>query len=339
MSHTPPAAVPWLALIALATVPLGARAETAGEAVRVDYAAPAECPDAASFAARVRDRTARARFAEAGELARTFTVKVNADASGYLGSLEFLGDAATIVSRRVHGEQCDAVVSSLALITALSLDASLRDDESATTAAESPPALPPRQARPPALPVQRVRRASPPPLDRSALAGARVGLAGGYGTAIAAPRFDLLAQLDWRSRVSLRLSAHYAWHEVTLDSGRGAKLRQQGLEVSLCPRRFRRAAWVVAPCAAVDFGSLRAAGIPSTELTSVRTETIWWASLGAQLGLSFEPAGPFWVEARVAGEVPLRAGYRFTFDEPRAVAYRVPRFAGSLALAGGVRFW
>ena len=119
---------------------------------------------------------------------------------------------------------------------------------------------------------------------------------------------------------------------------RSANLRQQGLEVSVCPRRLRWSAWVVAPCAALDVGSLRAAGVPSSRLTSVQTEAIWWAAVGGQLALAFEPEVPLWVELRAGGEVPLRAGYRFTFENPRVVAYEVPSFSGSLALAAGVRF-
>ena len=109
--------------------------------------------------------------------------------------------------------------------------------------------------------------------------------------------------------------------------------------MSLCPWRFRQGTLGVAACAAVDVGSLRAAGVPSARLASAGDDTIWWVALGAQLALTWEPAAPFWVELRGGAEFPLRAGYRFTFDSPAATAYKVPYFAGSGALAAGVRFW
>jgi hypothetical protein len=337
--HARRVAPTWLALLALGVSAAPARAEPAAEAVRLDYSAPAECPDAASFRTRVRERTARGRFAEPGELARTFVIALRADPSGYSGSIEFLDDNATSVSRRLHGEQCDAVVSSLALITALALDSALRSEE-----AEEPARRPDAPAA--AAPAPRAPSPSPPVepasstrVKVSSLEQVRFGLLTGYGTALAAPRLGLLAELAWRSRVALRLSAHYDWNERTTDPERTATLRRQGLEVSLCPRRFRFAVWVVAPCVAFDFGSLRAAGVKSSRLISVRADTIWWASVGAQLAVALEPAGPFWLELRAGAELPLRAGYQFTFDNPRGVAYEVPDFAGNLAIAGGVRFW
>jgi hypothetical protein len=79
--------------------------------------------------------------------------------------------------------------------------------------------------------------------------------------------------------------------------------------------------------------------VQSSRLTSVRADAIWWAAVGAQLAVALEPAGPWWVELRATGELPLRAGYEFTFDNPHAVAYQVPDFAGNLEISGGVRFW
>lgn len=58
-------------------------AEPSEDAVRFQYAAPDECPDATSSAAQVRQRTARGRGAEPSELARTFDVRLAADARGF----------------------------------------------------------------------------------------------------------------------------------------------------------------------------------------------------------------------------------------------------------------
>jgi len=350
---------PWLLFVFVGTCAGVARTASGEEAVRLQYAAPAECPDAASFATRVRERTPRGRFAEASELARTFNVALVADAQGFVGDLEFLDDSGAKVNRRVHGEQCDAVVSSLALITALALDATLPEESSETVAPEARPA----QATPPVAPVASVPVASVPvapvasvPVAPVASAPARepaassrkaaramrevrLGVLAGYGTAPNAPRLGVLGQVDFRTGLSLRLSAHYSWDELAVDAGRSASLRLSGLETNVCPWSFRWGTFGLSPCAALDLGALRAAGVESAQLTSARAETIWWAALGAQLGASWQPGASFWVELRAAAEFPLRGGYRFTFENPDQTAYQVPYFSGWGAIASGVRFW
>jgi hypothetical protein len=315
------------------------RAQSGEEPVRLQYRAPAECPDAASFADRVRERTARGRFAEPGELAHLFDVKLAADAQGYSGDVEFLDDGGARVSRHVHGEQCEAVASSLALITALALDATLPSEPSEPLAAPAPPvSAPPRAPAPPPAAAARPAE-SPSRVTQSTVRGARVGVLAGYGTAIGAPQLGLLGQLDFRSGLALRLTAHYAWRERAVDAGSSASLRLSGFETAVCPWHFRRRTLGVTPCAALDLGWLRAAGVPSEQLSSAHEETIWWASLGAQLALAWEPRAPFWVELRAAADFPLRAGYQFTFENPARTAYQVPYLAGSVAIVSGVRFW
>ena len=311
------------------------------EAVRLQYQAPEQCPDAATFAAQVRSRTLRGRFADTNELARTFAVELSADAQGFSGELEFLDESGATVSRRVHGEQCDAVVSSLALVTALALDVKLQSGQADSVAAPAQPAdatpLPAPRAPTKAL-AQSTRSSASAGAARS-LRAARIGALAGYGSAIRGPQLGLLGQLDFARNWALRLSAHYGWQEHVAATGRSASLQLSGLAFSVCPWRFRRGAVAVAPCAALDLGWLRAAGVASEQLTSTRTETIWWTSLGAQLGLSWEPDPSFWLELRGALEFPLRAGYRFTFDNPSEIAFEVPSVAGSAAIAAGVRFW
>jgi hypothetical protein len=287
----------------------------------------------------VRARTQRGRAAEPLELARTFTLELVADGQGFSGNIEFLDDGGSKVSRRVHGEQCDAVVSSMALITALALDSTLRSDEEPPPERSAPAQAPsgaPTPAAPRPVAAEPVR---PRPRAARMLESARLGFSGGYAGAISAPRVGVLGQVDWEPGIALRLLAHYGWRTFDVDDGRRAKLRQQGMEASICPLRWGTAELAVAPCAQVELGILQVAGLREGKLTSAGDDTILWASVGAELRLAWEPPAPFWLELRGLGEVPLRSGYRFTFSRPDADAYTVPVMAGAVDLGAGVRFW
>jgi hypothetical protein len=100
------------------------RAAAEEEAVRVAYTAPDSCPDEQAFVSRVRARTQHGRFAEPGELARTFDVSLieSAGAAGFAGQIAFVDVDGRSARRNVAGATCDEVASSLALIMALSID-------------------------------------------------------------------------------------------------------------------------------------------------------------------------------------------------------------------------
>jgi hypothetical protein len=108
--------------LTLRSVPSGA--QPADEPVRFDYRAPPNCPDAETFATRVRERTARARLGERHELARTFVVEVRVEeGGGATARLSFVDSRGSPVVRSVRGQTCDEVVSAIALITALAIEA------------------------------------------------------------------------------------------------------------------------------------------------------------------------------------------------------------------------
>jgi hypothetical protein len=324
-------------------------AQPAAEAVRFQYAAPPECPAADAFTARVRERTARGRVAESGELARTFNVHIFGDSAGFVGQIDFLDDGGVTVNRQLHGEQCDAVVSSLALITALALDATLREElteppaeepraieKAPTTVTPSSPAKPQAQTKPP-----------PAPAREPTLLHARVGIDGGLTTVLTSPagdlwstRIGLLGQLEWRGAVALRLSAHLDTLDFTVDEGRRASLRILAVETSFCPWVLRSEGLSFYPCGAVDLGSLRAEGKLGDKLTTAGGETIVWASVGAEARLLFDSATlPVWFELSGSAGFPLRATHQFQFLNPTAVVYEVPWLTLVGGGAFGVRFW
>jgi hypothetical protein len=326
--------------LALAVASPRAIAQSAAEeAVRFRYEAPPECPAGEVFTARVRQRTSRGREAASEELARTFTISIAAATPGFSGAIEFLDDAGSPVSRRVHGEDCDAVVSSLALITALALDATLREE---TSLEDEPARLPsvPQLSRPkPQVVPARARapgagRAPLPPL----LVSARVGVSAGYDSPLGAPLFGLLGQLDFRNDWSLRLWAHYESSTLEVDTGRAISVRLLGLKTSVCPLSVHAGDFSLYPCVAFDIGSLRAGGVQSDELPLVENETLVWAALGPELRLAWEPAAPFWLELWGAEAVPLLPR-RFDLENPRKLALDLHTLLVSGGLSGGVRFW
>jgi hypothetical protein len=324
-------------------------AQPSEEAIRFQYVAPPECPDAVAFTAQVRERTPRGRVADPGELARTFGVEVRVEPAGVVGRIEFLDDSGTRVSRQLRGEQCDAVVSSLALITALALDATLREAEPEPAAPRLPtkektlrPAEPPSPVTPSAQVKARAVRASEPKLLH-----ARIGVGGALTTILDSPRGDLvspriglLGQLEWRSALALRLSAHLDTLDFTVDEGRRARVRLLAIETSFCPWFLRSGSVGFYPCGVVDVGSLRAEGELGDQLTTASSDTIVWASVGAEARLLFDfPTLPLWAELSGSAGFPLVATHRFRFRNPTAVAYEVPRFPVAGGAAFGVRFW
>jgi hypothetical protein len=292
----------------------------------------------------VRKRTALGRVAEPGELARTFTIKLTPDAKGYWGSIELLDDTGMRVARHLHGEQCEAVVSSLALITALALDATLRHAEETAPpladASASSNALP-AQVPPRAVAVTPASALEPDTLPRKISGrrstGGRVGVVGGYDCSIHALPLALLGQLDWQSGWALRFTARYATDEFVVDEGRSAVVRRVDLETSACPWRLAAGVWGLSPCAAFDLGTLRAEGVKADRLTSASGKTILWASVGAELRLAWEPDAPVWIELRGAAGFPL-VSHQFMFKYPDANALTVPRLSATAGLATGVRF-
>lgn len=332
-----------LALLLVATWGLPVGAQPAEEAVRFQYGAPPECPDAQAFTARVRERTQRGRLAEPAELARTFNVEITPDGGGFSGAIEFLDDAGLRVNRRLHDEQCDAVVSSLALVTALALDATLRQDDASTEPPPAPAEALAPVAPPPAAPAMPVTPASAR-VARAPRLTARVGFSGAYSSVLhdsqlgLSRQIGLLGQLEWPNRLALRLLGHMDERELTVDEGRRATLRIVGIETSLCPWQWRWDDVGLLPCAVVDFGSLRGEGELGDQLKKASGSTIVWAAVGAEGRLIIDPPSlPFWIELRASAGFPLTA-HRFEFHDPPALVYEVPRFAFGGGLAFGVRF-
>ncbi len=332
-------------MICSATLPitLPARATpSAEEAVRFRYVAPSACPDSASFTARLRERTQRGRPAEPDELARTFVLSITPGAEGFTGEIEFVEDSGESVSRRVHGAACDEVVSSLALITALALDASLREEARTEPEPESelqPDLKPePEPTRPAPFPSYVAAAPTQPVAKASRLLVAGLAVAAGFDSALTAPWLGFAGALTWPSGFSLLVTPHYSSARRTVDTNRRAALRLLGVGSEACPVRQRSGAFSFYPCIELDIGALRAAGVPGGGLSSTGSRTIFWVALGPQVRLAWEPQAPLWLELQGGVAFPL-VSHEFIFNRPLKRVYQVSRVTAQGGVVAGVRFW
>jgi hypothetical protein len=103
-----------MALVGTAILGLGRVVAAEPESVRIDYAAPAGCPDATDLLRSLRERTTRFREAAADEQARRFLACVRAVGSSFSGRLEIRSLAGRTAARDVDATICDEVSSALA---------------------------------------------------------------------------------------------------------------------------------------------------------------------------------------------------------------------------------
>jgi len=315
------------------------------EAVRVAYVAPVSCPDEQVFVARVRTRTEHGRFADPGELARTFEVRLSEaeHGAGFSGQIEFIDVDGSSARRSVTGATCDEVASSLALIMALSID-----DRVAQTAAreqESSPSPPPAATRAPtkeagpadaASAATHKRLLEPAPLQFRFQFGLNAGALNWVSPSVA-PVFGGFAELGAREHTSsLRLSAFDARQTKVVRSGAEAHFATDWLRLDFCPLAFAIAPHVaLSPCAAFDGGVLSARASGSALVRKTSSASFWAAGV-ALARLSWEIKGRFVLGLEGELAAPL-IRHDFVINHPDW-RYQVPALGVGAKAGVGVRF-
>ncbi|HEX6272893.1 MAG TPA: hypothetical protein VFZ53_07635 [Polyangiaceae bacterium] len=328
-------------LVASTAIAGAVQAQPAEEVVRFDYRAPAGCPDASAFAGHVQVRTSRARLGAPGELARTFLVEVRADASGASARLTFTDAQGGTVVRAVRGESCGEVVSAIALVTALAIDAGPSD------AGETPPpaAVAPTPAKAPeperALPLDgpRVLRAPEPDAVVWSV-GLETGVTSWLGPPIATS-IGVFAEVGAYAGASGRLTLLRATSSelVPLDAQayrRGDFTALLG-RIEGCPvAALLGGGFRVVPCIAVGLGTLRGEGdVSSVEPT--KSSTIVWADLVPTLRLDWTLSDTLVFFAQGELGVPL-VRHEFYFEGPRQDVFVVPPVGAGAAFGVAWRF-
>jgi hypothetical protein len=326
----------------------------AEEGIRFDYRAPLECPSAAAFEERVRQRSLHVRAAAQGELARTFDVAVVVTGEAASARVEFVDEDGSHVSRTVVGATCDEVVSSIALVVALAIDAraTLGSGEAAPSAPPRPSPdvreLPPPRNEPSSnggrsvAPVPRPTRGERPLVSAPRAWAPTVGLGAGFasheGPSGALTLDAFFAARPFSQRSSVRASLFHFRSGVTTRSGQEAIFRGYGLRAEACPWALLVRRFFAEPCAGVDLGVIQARGIAGASVVNQRSSTrFWWqAEAMSRLGVQL---GPVVLEVQGELAVPLFS-YEFGFGpETRGVsAFQMPPVGVAARTGAGVRF-
>jgi hypothetical protein len=319
------------------------------ESVRIDYVAPAGCPDAAGFLRSLRERTSRFRQVVADEPVRRFLVRVTASAAAFAGRLEIRNPDGSTAFRSVDAAVCDEVASALALMTALAIDPDALT--SGTKAAAKRPAEPtPESAggpegRPAPAAAAAVTASPPRALETPSEPWRWSAGAQGHLTFAVSPSLgggaDLFvdAEAPAASRLgpAARVGIFLNQSDVKL-SGVVARFRWAAAAVEACPARLGVTRLTAHPCLAFRLGVLQGQG---REISHPEATVSLWTDVGPLLRLRFSATARLLVEAQAALLLPL---HRPTFEVSDVSAgtttrvYAVPRVGGSVGLGAAYRF-
>jgi hypothetical protein len=329
-----------------------ARADT--EAIRIEYRAAAGCPRPAKFHAEVFRRTASARIAEEGELARTFIIVIERAPAGVTGSLVIRETDGATVARKVTGAACSEVATVLALATALAIDptASLE----AVEAAPDPEPEPNARSR-----SAQARSTTPPQASEAEDGNADEGFSAGDGALPAA-----FFAWKWHLALGPSLAVGFApkpsvGAAIALERGTfagAAPVSAFGVELSYLrglPKEVNGAtssfdfflarprvcflAFVfgharLSPCAVFELGAVSGHG---SELPLSQSHTRFWASAQIAPRLTLPIAAAWFLDADAGLVFPLTR-YRFVFRKPDTLVYPVPAVAGAFSVKLGHSF-
>lgn len=303
-----------------------ARAQSAGQAFRLEYWAQGRCPDAVEFARQVQTRAPRLRPAVSDEPALGFYAELVEENGSALGRLTARSPDGREVTREVRGPTCDDVSTALALIAAMAVDPT-------QSGAPAPrPSARPRATRGRAAEedAELLALETPPGLRPQRWT---FGLGGGLGfdSAIApSPGYGLSIAFEAEGRQGsvlrplFALSANRAAAPNTeTRAGNSASFTWLAFRLAACPLRWPEdTPLFIRPCAFFDAGLL-GANVSQGSNKQDRSKT--WLALGgfgrvealvAEEVLSFQLDGGI--------TVPLeRNSFDAGADSPSA--FRVPR--------------
>ena len=325
-------------LLALPAV-LHALAALAADAIpiRVNYDAPAVCPNQDAFYESVRARTDRVRKAQGNEPRVDVNVRVTHSDRSYHGEMREVVNQSETSARSVDGETCKEVTEALAFTVALSFD----PDAHAPLPAEAtppPPTPKPQPSTTVTAPVQVPPQ--PPSTTASVPLQLEVGLSV-LGTVVETAGFAtggalsvmLLRQASPRTSRAVQLSLLFASTGL-LTAPDDHRTRFGALVLDACPFRHHAARWELSPCALASVGFLELTGRGVAEPATV--DRAWW-SAGIDLQIAFLLGKGVVFESALGATVPL-VRHRYYATSPDQVITETPAVSPLLRLGLGYRF-
>jgi hypothetical protein len=282
--------------------------------VRLNYVGDSTCSNQSQLEHEVIIRNPAVRWTTESRPALEADVRVTTTPTGTTGVLVMRPPDGEKVTRKIRGRDCDEVLEAIGLIIALS---SIERDQ-------EPPARKETPAAPPAAPIV---PSTPPEIRRWAFGGgvqavALVGVAPSPLPGVGA-FFDVARSGDGFAP-AFRLGVQEAIRTGLREPEGTASFRLVAGVAELCPVALGVSdSWTLRPCAHASYGSLRASGSVSGNVT---TESHPWATAGLALRLewawsriaSIELAGgssaalvdsQFWLEGRAFHETAPVTGW------------------------------
>jgi len=283
----------------------------------------------------VRERSVHERAAEPGELAQSFVVTVSVDDAGAAARVDFVDPDGVPITRSVRGATCDEVVSGIALVTALAIDArAVTEVTPPAPPASAPP--PPPATKPPPPPPPAPPPPSPAKVEPRFAAGLGAGWVSNAGPS-GALAFDAFFVAGIGARgPSARLSAFHWRAELSGPTGQAGRLRYYGGRLEGCPLLVELAPPLFfEPCLGADLAALVSSGVESSELPVTDGDTQFYADaiLLGRLGLALGAMAL--LEVQAGATVPF-TWPSFGFDEQSV--FEVPRVGASVRGGVGIRF-
>ncbi|MBX3223954.1 MAG: hypothetical protein KF795_25800 [Labilithrix sp.] len=325
-----------------------AGAASAGEPavpIRIDYAAPAACPDREALYAHVTARTRRARVAEPDEGARELVVRVDEEGGRFHGRLVI--PASVDGARRerdVTDASCADLIEALGFFVALSVDPEASAEPTAPPAPDEAPA--PRLRQAPVARGSRSRASRQPSaatVDRAP--PWRVG--GGTGAILAS---GVTPQVVVGNRIFLEawrpppagsviaplvsLAAVSTLSGVETTALGGLALRWQALVGAVCPVALTEIALLtLRMCSNVEVGRLVGGGVG---IRNPRQADALLVTVGLAGRAELAMSSMFSLGLEVGAASPMLRP-RFSYSS-RVVAFDTAAVGARVALALAVRF-
>ena len=281
-------------------VALSAWARADSPPITLLYDAPWECPDRDQFWRQLRGRSVRLAAPQGEVRGIAIETRISGSFDRYNGHLRLLESDGSVVERDVAGPSCVDVSAALALITAVTLDASRSRGQRDVSATALQKKAPKRLALGVSTGIDKaVAPSVVPTLGLSLTYHDRAG----FGS----PEYRVAGLFAWSG-----------WNPVDDAGVRVGDVRFYWLasRSTACPLQAQVASTTIGPCAFVELGALMGEGRIHN---GTQSKTGFWLAPGALLNWSFQ-TDPIGLRLAAGAVVPVVRD-KFSFN-PKPLAFQ-----------------